>query len=287
MNATTTPALYIVATPLGNLQDITLRALEILKNVDLIAAEDTRHSRVLLQHYGITTSLIALHEHNERAQSETLLVRIEKGESIALISDAGTPLISDPGYHLVCMAREKNIKVIPIPGPSAIIAALSVAGLPTDHFTFAGFLSAKDATRQKQLDALKDVAHTLIFYEAPHRILTTIKIMLKVFGHARQAVIARELTKTFETIHADSLENLSLWLENDANQQRGEMVILVQGAEPQIDEMMTEAIRITQILLRELPLKQAVKLAAEISGAKKNLLYEQALQLEKSSRQNP
>lgn len=266
--------LYIVATPIGNLQDITARAIQTLKSVDLIAAEDTRHSKHLLQHFGINTPLIALHEHNERERSATLIQRLQKGESIALISDAGTPLISDPGYYLTHIAHQHHIPIIPIPGACALITALSASGLPSDRFIFEGFLSAKQTLRRQQLSYLQHETRTLIFYEAPHRILHTIEDMLAIFGSEREAVLARELTKTFETILTGTLESLLATLQQNPVQQKGEFVILVKGAMPVINaEMDSETLRILEILLAELPAKQATHLAAQITGKKKNELY--------------
>lgn len=271
--------LYIVATPIGNLQDISLRAIAVLKQVQLIAAEDTRHSRTLLQHLTIDTPLIALHEHNEHTQSEALLQRLEQGESIALVSDAGTPLISDPGYYLVKRAHQMGIKVVPIPGPSALITALSAAGLPTERFTFEGFLASKAVARAVQLKALQTENRTLIFYEAPHRIAATITAMSVIFGAEREAVIARELTKHYETIYSDRLGNLVLWLQNNVPQQRGEFVIVVHGAPLKIQAVISSEVeRIMKILRLQLSLKQAVTLTGQITGVKKNLLYTWALQ---------
>ena len=273
-------SLYIVATPIGNMGDITERALQTLKNVDVIAVEDTRRSGQLLHHFEISTSMIAVHEHNERQICDSLLERIEKGESIALISDAGTPLLSDPGYFLVNQAKQRELSVIPIPGVSAVITALSVAGLPTDRFVFEGFLPAKSAARQQKLEKLKEDIRTVIFYEAPHRIVEMLKDCQAVFGAERKVVLARELTKTFETVHGDRLENLIPWVEADENQKKGEFVVLVHGTarreETGID---AESERILLILLRDLPVKQAAALAANITGLKKNALYQFALEL--------
>lgn len=270
--------LYIVATPLGNLGDMSPRAVEVLSNVQLIAAEDTRHSAPLLRHFGIRTPLSALHEHNERAACAALLQRLAAGASVALISDAGTPLVSDPGYHLVSAARAHGIRVVPIPGPCALIAALSAAGLPSDRFVFEGFLPARRAARVSHLETLRDESRTLIFYEAPHRVLDCVTDMAQVFGAERRAVIARELTKVFETIHDDTLAGLGDWLRADAHRQKGEFVILLQGniLEPagQTDD---EARRILRILTKELPVGQAAALAAQITGLKKNALYNMAL----------
>jgi 16S rRNA (cytidine1402-2'-O)-methyltransferase len=271
--------LYVVATPIGNLGDMSQRAQEILGVVDIIAAEDTRHSGKLLQHYGIKTPCIALHEHNERQVSESILNRMESGESVALISDAGTPLLSDPGFHLVREAHQRGLKVVPIPGASALLAALSVAGLPTDCFKFVGFLPAKSTHRQQQLSALRKETCTLVFYESPHRILECLTDMTSILGGERIATIARELTKTFETVKQDSLSALKEWVEADSNQQRGEFVVIVSGwQEPVAEEIDDEAIRILSLLVAELPVKQAAKLAAEITGEKKNRLYQYALE---------
>ncbi len=273
--------LYVVATPIGNLRDMSPRAIEVLKAVNCIAAEDTRHSAPLLQHFLINTPLISLHEHNERERSARLLEQLQQGESIALISDAGTPLISDPGYFLVHEARNLGVKIVPIPGACALIAALSVSGLPTDRFSFEGFLPAKSKHRLAQLESLRHETRTMVFYEAPHRILDCLQDMQTIFGVKRQAVIARELTKMFETIQSAPLGELLRWVEADANQQRGEIVLILQGAEAKLpeeeDSVSTE--NILKILLDELPLKQAVDLAAKISGKRKNELYQQALKL--------
>jgi 16S rRNA (cytidine1402-2'-O)-methyltransferase len=270
--------LYVVATPIGNLQDMTLRALEILKTVDIIAAEDTRHSATLLNHFAISTKLTALHEHNERTAGEKLIAQCKAGQSVALISDAGTPAISDPGALLVNLAHQAGIRVVPIPGANAAIAALSASGLLMPRFLFIGFLPAKSAHRKQALETLSDVPVTLIFYEAPHRVLESVADLIAVLGGERNITFARELTKTFETIHQCKLGEALAWLQNDPNQQRGEFVLLVGGAaQTEEQEISEDARRTLQILLSELPLKQAVKLAADISGAKKNALYQLAL----------
>lgn len=268
--------LYVIATPIGNLGDITYRAVEVLRGVDRVAAEDTRHSAKLLQHYGITVPLVSLHEHNERDRSESLVAQALAGESLALITDAGTPLISDPGYRLVLAAQRAGVRVIPLPGPCAAVAALSAAGLATDRFVFEGFLPSKAVARCKRLEQLAIESRTLIFYEAPHRIMECLQDMRDCLGAQRPAVIARELTKTFETIHKGVLEELCQWLEQDSNQQRGEFVVLVGGLEAG-EENAAEAQRILALLMKELPLKQAARLAAEITGEKKNRLYEMGL----------
>lgn len=272
--------LFVVATPIGNLDDISARALRVLREVSLIAAEDTRHSARLMQHFGISTPLAACHEHNERDQGGRFLARLEAGEDVALISDAGTPLISDPGFHLVRQARAAGIPVVPVPGACALIAALSAAGLPSDRFVFEGFLPAKAAARRARLALLKEEPRTLIFYEAPHRILECIEDMEAAFGGDRQAVLARELTKTFETLKGLPLAELRAWVAADSNQQRGECVVLVDGWQaPEGDEALSaEALRVLDLLLAELPLKRAAAVAAEITGVRKNLLYQAALE---------
>jgi len=273
-------SLYIVATPIGNMGDMTERARQTLRDVDVIAVEDTRRSGQLLRHFEVSTPMIAVHEHNERQICDSLLSRIEKGESIALISDAGTPLLSDPGYFLVNQARERDVSVVPIPGVSAVITALSVAGLPTDRFIFEGFLPAKSTARQQKLEKLKEDMRTIIFYEAPHRIVEMLKDCQTVFGDERKVVIARELTKTFETVHGDTLENLIPWVEADENQKKGEFVVLLHGAAAREETGLdAESERILLILLKDLPVKQAAALAASITGLKKNALYQFALEL--------
>ncbi|HEY4732821.1 MAG TPA: 16S rRNA (cytidine(1402)-2'-O)-methyltransferase [Gammaproteobacteria bacterium] len=270
--------LYIVATPIGNLGDMSARAIETLSEVDLIAAEDTRHSLPLLRYFGITTPCIAYHDHNERQLSPELIQRLLHGESIALISDAGTPLINDPGYHLVHQAREAGCQVVSIPGPSALISALSVSGLPTHRFIFEGFLPARTGLRKRRLEALCKEQGTLVFYESSHRILETLRDMVEVFGAGRQAVVAREMTKIHETIQGATLAELYDWVSRDKEQQRGEIVILIQGiVESEVEGDTVEYERILHILMEEMPLKQAVSIAARITGAKRNLLYDLAV----------
>jgi len=271
--------LYVVATPIGNLDDISARALRILAEVSLIAAEDTRHSNRLLQHFGIRTPLAACHEHNEREEGGRFITRLLAGDDVALISDAGTPLISDPGYHLVRQARAAQVPVVPVPGACALIAGLSAAGLPSDRFVFEGFLPAKQVARCARLEAVQNDPRTLIFYEAPHRLLDSVADMCSVFGGDRPAVLARELTKAFETIRDLPLQELYDWIAADANQQRGECVVLVSGYQAPVDalEVPLEAQRVLQLLMAELPLKRAAALAAEITGARKNALYQWAL----------
>lgn len=271
--------LYVVATPIGNLGDMVPRAAETLQTVALIAAEDTRHSSRLLSHFAIKTPCIAYHDHSDDSRVDQLVAKMQAGESIALISDAGTPLVSDPGYRLVRSARQAGIQVVPIPGACAMIAALSAAGLPSDRFAFEGFLPAKQIARCTQLQSLAADSRTLIFYEAPHRILETLQDMVQVFGPEREVVIAREITKTFETIKGDSVAALVDWVAADSNQQRGEIVLLVHGAPKQENEMLTpEQIHIMKVLLDELPVKQAASIGAKLTGLKKNFLYDWALQ---------
>ena len=276
--------LYVVATPIGNLEDMTPRAIRVLSEVDLIAAEDTRHSGKLLKHFGIEAKTEALHEHNERSQVPRLIEILQAGKSIAFITDAGTPLVSDPGFHLVRSARQAGLTVIPVPGACAAIAALSAAGLPSDRFVFEGFPPAKSAARRAVFEKLREEARTLIFYESPHRILESLQEMTEIFGPEREAVLARELTKQFETVRSGTLTELSEWVNRDPHQQLGEFVILIHGvprAEREaVDE---EAERVLRILLEELPVSQAAALAAKITGLKKNRLYEYALSLKGGS----
>jgi len=273
----------VVATPIGNLADITLRALEVLKAVDLIAAEDTRHTSGLLSHYAIQKKLLAVHEHNEQRAAAQLLERLRGGESVALVTDAGTPGISDPGAVVVDILRDAGIAVVPVPGASAVIAAMSAAGIRANGFTFAGFLPASGSQRRKALEALKTHDATLAFYEAPHRVVESVRDMAAVLGDERRLTIARELTKTFETFHRCRLGEAVEWLQADPNQQRGEFVLLVEAMpERASDQMAPEVERTLKLLMAELPLKQAVKLAAEITGAKKNALYEHGLNIKDS-----
>lgn len=272
--------LYVVATPIGNLEDMTPRAVRVLSQADVIAAEDTRHSAKLLRHFNVGTKTEAIHEHNERSQVPRLVEFLKSGKSIAFITDAGTPLVSDPGFHLVRAARQAGIRVVPVPGACAAIAALSAAGLPSDRFVFEGFPPAKSAARRAVFEKLREEGRTLIFYESPHRILESLKDMGEVFGGAREAVLAREMTKQFETLHAGTLAELLEWIERDANQQLGEFVVLIQGvSRAEREAMDVEAERVLRILLEELPVSQAVTLAAKITGLKKNKLYEYALSL--------
>jgi len=269
----------VVATPIGNLDDLSPRALLTLNEVSLIAAEDTRHSSKLLRHFGILTPVTAFHEHNEREKAAELVELLINGKSIALISDAGTPLVSDPGYRLVRAAHAAGIRVVPLPGACAAIAALSASGLPSDRFAFEGFPPVKSAARRAWYEALASEPRTLIVYESPHRIVESLQDMVAVFGATREAVYARELTKQFETVRHANLGEIARWVQEDANQQRGEVVVLIHGAVPVEAENSEDAVRILRILIKELPVSQAAALAAEITGQKKNQLYNLALQL--------
>jgi len=271
--------LYIVPTPIGNLGDITLRALEVLKQVDVICAEDTRHTGKLLSHYDIKSKTMSVHDHNERARVDTLVAKLSQGQSIALVSDAGTPLISDPGYHLVNGVRAAGFEVVPLPGACAAITALSAAGLPTDKFCFEGFLPAKSAARISQLTLLQTEPRTMVFYESPRRISKTITEMITIFGEDRHIVLGRELTKTFETIHGDNAADLLTWLESDSNNQRGEMVVMVAGYKAQDDAISPHIIDALKLLTTELPLKKAAGLIAKLYDQKKNTLYKLGLEL--------
>jgi 16S rRNA (cytidine1402-2'-O)-methyltransferase len=266
--------LWVVATPIGHRDDLSARAIDSLRKVAVIAAEDTRHSRPLLVHHGIDTALIALHEHNERDAVDAIVRRLTAGDSVALISDAGTPLISDPGFRLVRAARAAGIRCIPVPGACAAIAALSVAGLPSDRFVFEGFLPPKAAARRSRMQELADDPRTLIFYESSHRVAESLADMRDIFGAAREAVLARELTKMFETVLGEPLAELAARVAGDPDQQRGECVILVAGRGEETDAKLAEGRRIFAILRDELPPAKAAKLAAAISGAPRKLLYE-------------
>ena len=275
--ATQSGTLYVVATPIGNLRDLSPRAVEVLSSVRLIAAEDTRHSKQLLTHFGVGTPLTALHEHNERGIAEALVRRLQEGEDLALVSDAGTPLISDPGYRLVRAARAAGIAVRCVPGPSALTAALSIAGLPTDRFRFEGFLPAKQAARRQRLTSLSNEAVTLVFYESSHRIMESLADLAACLGGEREAVVARELTKVFETVYSGSLGELARQLAADARQQKGEFVVLVRGAVVDPAVLDEQARRTLSLLLEELPLKKAAAVTASITGVAKNKLYEYGL----------
>jgi 16S rRNA (cytidine1402-2'-O)-methyltransferase len=265
--------LFIVATPIGNLADLSPRALETLKTAAAICAEDTRHTRQLLSHFGIDRPLLALHEHNEESMSERIVERIASGDSLAMVSDAGTPLVSDPGYRVVLAARAAGLRVSPIPGACAAIAALSVAGLPSDRFTFEGFLPAKSAARRERMGRLASETRTLVFYESSHRIAESLADMRSVFGDDRIAVVARELTKMFETVLDGTLAELHAQVEADHNQRKGEFVVMVQGADDDEEAQLIEGRRLYAKLSEHLPPSTAAKLAAEISGAPRKALY--------------
>jgi 16S rRNA (cytidine1402-2'-O)-methyltransferase len=266
------PGLYVVATPIGNLEDISFRAVRVLKEANCIAAEDTRHSRILLNHYGIETSLISLHEHNEETQIPRLFARIRKGEAIALISDAGTPLISDPGFQLVKALAADDLPIFSVPGPSAVTAALSIAGIASDRFRFEGFLPAKSSARVKCLSSLEHETETLIFFESSHRIEASISDMLQVFGPDREAALCRELTKRFETVIRGSLEEIQRRIGVDGDQRRGEFVVLVSGAENQVPE--SDGMDLARALREHVSASQAAKVAAKISGTPRKDIYD-------------
>jgi 16S rRNA (cytidine1402-2'-O)-methyltransferase len=272
-----TATLYIVATPIGNVTDISLRALQLLALADAVACEDTRNTGHLLTRFGLNKPLIAAHQHNEREVADKLIARLHQGQRIALVSDAGTPGVSDPGARIVDAVRAAGIRVLPLPGASAAITALSASGLVNDQFYFVGFLPAKARQRESALQALLTVPAILVFYEAPHRIVDSVEALLTAFGPTRQIVFARELTKLFEEIHRCPLADAAAWLRADAHREKGEFVVLVEGASEAGDAADLEAERILQILLAECSVKQAAHLAAQITGRKKNALYERAL----------
>jgi 16S rRNA (cytidine1402-2'-O)-methyltransferase len=276
-----TGTLFIVATPIGNLQDISQRAVEVLRAVPLLAVEDTRHSRKLMNQFGISTSMVSVHEHNERERIDRLLGHLQSGGDLALISDAGTPLISDPGFVLVRAARAAGIRVVPVPGACALVAALSVSGLPTNRFRFEGFLPPRAAARRERLLALAAEPATLVFYESSHRIVESLRDMADCLGGVRTCTVARELTKTFETVESGPLEVLCEWVSADENQQKGEFVVMVHGAETDPAVLDAASCHTLQVLLEELPLKQAAALAAKLTGQSKNRLYDYGLSLKK------
>lgn len=274
--------LYVVATPIGNLSDLAPRAVQVLTQADLVLAEDTRHSTQLLRHFGLSRPMMSLHEHNERQKVETVVERLQAGERIALVSDAGTPLLSDPGFPLLRRLRELQMPVVAVPGPCAAVAALSVAGLPTDRFAFEGFLPPKQAARRARLEALANDPRTLVFYESGRRLPAMLEDLCQELGGEREAAVARELTKLYETLYRASLADLARQAGEDADMGRGELVVLVQGAaepdgagDPELDRVLT-------VLLSHLPVSQAVKIAVELSGQRKNLVYKRATELEKS-----
>ena len=271
--------LYIVATPIGNLQDITLRALEVLAQVDLIAAEDTRHSGLLLGHYGIKKPFFALHDHNEQQKTDSLVEKLQQGMNIALISDAGTPLISDPGFHLVRKCRQAGIRVVPLPGACAAVAALCVSGIASDRFCFEGFLPAKSKARQDKLHSLVEEERTLILYESTHRIMETLADVENILGAERYVVLAREITKTWETVSGASVVDLRYWLAEDPNRTKGEMVLIIEGyRETKTEIFSPQAIKALELIAQELPLKKAASIVAQLYGYKKNALYQFGLE---------
>ena len=271
----------MVATPIGNLRDITLRALDVLKSVESVAAEDTRVTQKLLSHHGIHAKLFALHEHNEHGAARRLIELLSKGKSVALVSDAGTPGISDPGSVAVAQVREAGFRVVPIPGPNAAIAAIAASGMQAAKFCFHGFLPARKGDRENALAGLSRQTGLLVFYEAPHRIVEAVESMVAAFGGERRIGIARELTKLFEQVHVCRLAEASDWLQQDEDRRRGEFVLLVEGCTKDAAQLEDDSPRVLELLLDELPLKRAVKLAAEITGARKNALYQRALELKK------
>jgi 16S rRNA (cytidine1402-2'-O)-methyltransferase len=274
-----TATLYVVATPIGNVTDITLRALHLLTLADVVACEDTRKTGALLNRFGISKQMFAAHQHNEREAAERIIERLRAGERVALVSDAGTPAVSDPGARVVDAVRAAGLHVVPLPGASAAVTALSAGGLVNDRFYFVGFLPAKTKQRETELAELATVPATLVFYEAPHRIVDCVEALAAAFEPTRQVVFGRELTKLFEEIHRCEMKDALAWVKADANRERGEFVVLVEGAPAELDAADAEAERILQILLKECSVKQAASLAAQITGRKKNALYERALQI--------
>jgi 16S rRNA (cytidine1402-2'-O)-methyltransferase len=281
LNSSTLSAgtLYIVATPIGNLADISQRAIDVLTQVDIIACEDTRHTGKLLSAFSIKNRTMSMHDHNERQRQDQIAALLQEGKTIALVSDAGTPLISDPGFHLVRHCRSLGLAVSPIPGACAAISALSVAGLPTDRFSFEGFLPSKSGARQSVLTSLLEEPRTMVFYDAPRRAIDTIKDIVTTLGGERYVVIARELTKTFETIHSDTASHLLTWLEQDPNQLKGEMVLIIEGYKADANEISVKVVDTLKLLLAEMKPKKACAITAEIYGVKKNALYDIALSL--------
>lgn len=268
-------ALYVVATPIGNLDDMSPRAIATLKSVDLIAAEDTRHAQTLCRHFGIETNLSAYHDFSDHSTVQLLLQRLKSGESIALVSDAGTPLIADPGFRLVSLCRQHSVQVIPIPGASALTAALSVAGLPSDRFVFEGFLPAKAAARNQTIEQLQGELRSIVFYESPHRIVDSVQALATGFGGSRRVFIGREISKLFEQHFLGELQQACRWLQEDANHRRGEFVIVVEGASKEAQAMLAQskALHIAKRLRTALATKEAAALAAELTGARKNEVY--------------
>ena len=278
-----TGTLYVVATPIGNLADFSARGVRVLSSVSVIAAEDTRRTRKLLDRYAVDTPMVAYHDHSKSAQRERLLQRLEAGEDVALVTDAGTPLISDPGYRLVCAAHAAGVRAVPIPGANAALAALSVSGLPSDRFAFEGFLPAKESARRRRLRALKTDSRTLLFYESVHRIQDTLADLVETFGAERDAVIARELTKEFETVLRGSLDALADRLSSDPDQRRGEFVILVKGDTQPAPAVPLEPGKVAELLAEILPINRAAEMAARITGVKRNILYRELLEARSAS----
>ena len=278
-----TGTLYVVATPIGNLADFSARGVRVLSSVSVIAAEDTRRTRKLLDRYAVDTPMVAYHDHSKSAQRERLLQRLEAGEDVALVTDAGTPLISDPGYRLVCAAHAAGVRAVPIPGANAALAALSVSGLPSDRFAFEGFLPAKESARRRRLRALKTDSRTLLFYESVHRIQDTLADLVETFGAERDAVIARELTKEFETVLRGSLDALADRLSSDPDQRRGEFVILVKGDTQPAPAVPLEPGKVAELLAEVLPINRAAEMAARITGVKRNILYRELLEARSAS----
>lgn len=276
-NSVQSGCLYVVATPIGNLADISQRALTILADVDLIACEDTRHSQRLLSHFQISNKTISLHDHNEKQRQDYICELLAQGKTVALVSDAGTPLISDPGFNLVRHCRQQGQTVVPVPGACAAIAALCVAGVPTDRFTFEGFLPSKQTARLATLTALENETRTMVFYDAPRRAIDTVDDIISALGEDRYIVLAREITKAFETIYGDTAANIKTWLESDANQQKGELVLIIEGKKAVDNDISVEAKHTLKLLLAELPPKKACAITAEIYGLKKKALYDYAL----------
>ncbi|HYP68449.1 MAG TPA: 16S rRNA (cytidine(1402)-2'-O)-methyltransferase [Thiobacillaceae bacterium] len=273
------PGLYVVATPIGNLGDITLRALGVLKQADCVAAEDTRVSRHLLNHFGLHKEMVSVREHNEQQAADGIIARIRAGQAVAYVTDAGTPAVSDPGARLVAAANRAKVAVVPLPGPNAAMAALSASGQLLEHWLFYGFLPTRDEARNKALTALRGLPYGLVFYESPHRIAATVAEMGAVLGADRTLTIARELSKRFEQVHTLPLAEAQDWLAGDPNRQRGEFVLIVSGAEAEVDQDEIEHKRVLGLLLEEMPVSRAAGLAARITGAKKNVLYELALSM--------
>jgi len=272
--------LYVVATPIGNLSDLSERAIKVLTDVDLVACEDTRHTQKLLQHLGLRKVMLSVHDHNERDRIQQVIGHLEEGRSMALVSDAGTPLISDPGYPLVNALREAGYQVMPVPGPSALITALSAAGLPTDRFLFEGFLPHKAGGRRERLEPLVNETATLVFYESKHRIIETLSLMAEAFGDNRRACVARELTKTFETFYQGSLADIQDQLKVDDDQTKGEFVVMVEGNPEPATASAFDTDKLFRLLLAELPPKKAAAIVADLTGENKKVLYQKALEIQ-------